>query len=161
MGHTLTNNQRLIEGVFYEPLKQITDDRGAVFHHLNFKSPSYHGFEEVYISKTFPGKIKAWKKHLKMTQNFCVPVGKFKFVLYDEREKSTTYRLINEFIIDDNVDYKLLSIPPNIWYGFECLSQNAGLIVNLSNLLFDPAEVVKLEIENDVVPYKSWINLKL
>jgi len=159
MGHRLIDNKKQMEGVFYEPLKQIFDERGAVFHHLNYTSASFNGFEEVYISKTFPGKIKAWKKHLRMTQNFCVPVGGFKFVLFDNRDYSETMNIINEYIVDDNQNYKLLSIPPNVWYGFQCISSNAGIIVNLSNLLFDPSEVIKLEVNNDVIDYNNWVNL--
>jgi dTDP-4-dehydrorhamnose 3,5-epimerase len=160
MGDILVKNSKLIEGVFFEPLQQIKDDRGAVFHHLKHTSPSFKGFEEVYISKTFPGKIKAWKKHLKMTQNFCVPVGCFKFVLFDDRDGSTTFNICNEFRIDDDKDYQLLSIPPNVWYGFQCLSDSSSIIVNLTNLAFDATEVIKLDINNQVIPYNNWANLQ-
>jgi dTDP-4-dehydrorhamnose 3,5-epimerase len=156
MGAEINNNQNLIEGVFFSPLKQIKDDRGVVLHHLNYKSPSFKGFEEVYISKTFPGKIKAWKQHLKMTQNFCVPVGGFKFVLYDGREDSSTFKIVNEFIVNEGNSYNLLCIPPKIWYGFQCISPYTGVIVNLSDLYCDPEEVVRLDIKNEIIPFCDW-----
>jgi dTDP-4-dehydrorhamnose 3,5-epimerase len=156
MGRSTLSNEILIEGVTCVPLKQIKDDRGSVMHHLNFKSPTFQGFEEVYISKTFSGKVKAWKQHLKMTQNFCVPVGAFKFVLFDNREGSPTKNIINEFLIDEEHNYSLLCIPPKVWYGFHCVSEHSGIIVNLSNLLFDPAEVVKLDVINDTIPYREF-----
>ena len=158
MDKVVIDNSLRIDGVFCEPLKQIKDERGAVMHHINYKSPTFLGFEEVYISKTFPGKIKAWKKHLKMTQNFCVPVGAFKFVLFDDRDYSTSKGIINEFIIDEDNNYKLLTIPPNIYYGFQCLSKYAGIIVNLSNLYFDPAEVIRLDFNESLLFYKNWVN---
>jgi dTDP-4-dehydrorhamnose 3,5-epimerase len=158
MGNTLVNSQ-IIEGVIFQPLKQIKDDRGAVMHHLNFKSPTFKGFEEVYISKTFPGIIKAWKMHLKMTQNFCVPVGAFKFVIFDCREDSITKNCINEFYIDDDLSYSLLTVPPGVYYGFQCLSECSGIIVNLSNLLFDPSEVVRLDIKNEIIHVYPWREL--
>ena len=158
MGDYITDNVPLIENVYYEPLKQIKDDRGAVFHHLKYTSSSYKGFEEVYISKTFPQKIKGWKKHLKMTQNFCVPVGSFKFVLFDDRPDSATFNVINEFVIDEEHNYRLLSIPPNVWYGFECLSSYPGIIVNLSNLVYDPSEIITQNLNNNTIPYTNWAN---
>ncbi len=152
----IIQKQEIIDGVVCCPLKQIKDERGAVLHHLNYQSPTFKGFEEVYISKTYPGKIKAWKKHLRMTQNFCIPTGTFKFVLFDDRKDSSTYNTINEFIIDDDSNYQLLCIPPQIWYGFQCLSDYSGIIVNLSNLYYDPTEVVRLEIDNNIIPFQDW-----
>jgi len=158
MGQRLINSEQLIDGVSYTPLKQIGDERGMVMHHINHMSQSYKGFQESYISKTFPGKLKAWKMHLKMTQNFCVPSGTLHFALFDNRENSKTKGLINEFLLDDNENYFLLSIPPNIWYGFECTSTETGIIVNLSNLLFDPTEVLKLQPFDRTIPFSNWTN---
>lgn len=147
---------KLIEGVVCQELKQIKDDRGSVMHHLNHMSPTFRGFEEVYISKTNSGMIKAWKMHLKMSQNFCVPSGSFKFVLYDDRKDSSTFGFINEFLLDDDLNYKLLFVPPKIWYGFQCLSQYPGIIVNLSNVYFDPHEVVRRELNHVAIPFTAW-----
>ncbi len=150
------SNAQLIKGVYFEKLNRIADKSGVLFHHLNYKSPSFVGFQEVYISKTNPGIIKAWKFHKLMVQNFCVPSGRFKFVLYDGRESSETFGLINEFILDDSDNYFLLSIPNCVWYGFKCISELPGLIVNLSSLLHNPEEVIKLDIHTEMIPYKNW-----
>jgi dTDP-4-dehydrorhamnose 3,5-epimerase len=160
MGEGLINNDHFIEGVSYSPLKKIKDERGMVMHHINHLSPTYKGFEESYISKTYPGKLKAWKLHLKMTQNFCVPSGKLHFVLFDDRENSSTKGMLNEFVLDEDENYYLLCIPPGIWYGFECLSAETALIVNLSNVLYDPAEALKLEPFDNTIPYSGWVNYK-
>jgi len=160
MGANLnSSDQQLIQGVSLTPLKQIADDRGVVMHHINHLSSTYRGFEESYISKTFPGKLKAWKLHLRMTQNFCVPSGKMHFVLYDNRDDSQTKGLINEFLLDEDENYHLLSIPPNIWYGFECIGNSTAIIVNVSNVLFDPAEALKLDPFDGRIPYSGWISL--
>lgn len=154
MGINLVSN-KLIEGVIISPLSQIKDARGAVMHHINYKSPNYKGFEEVYISKTLPNVVKAWKLHKRMTQNFCVPVGSFKIAIFDNRNESETFGCVNEYLIDEDEFYSLLTIPPGVYYGFKCLSQYPGVIVNLTNLLFDSSEVVRLDIQNEIIPY-NW-----
>lgn len=145
-----------IEGVSYTKLKKIEDEKGCIFHHLNYLSPSYIGYQESYISKTYSNVIKAWKLHTKMTQNISVPYGKFKFVLIDMREESKTFKLINEFILDDNLFYYLLTIPSNIYYGFKCLNHNHGLIFNVTNYKFDPEESIRIPIENNILPPYVW-----
>ena len=143
------------EGVCLSKLRQVRDDRGAVMHHINFKSPTFKGFEESYISKSIPNVIKAWKLHKKMTQNYCVPVGSFKIVIFDNRKNSKTYNSINEFFIDEDEQYFLLTIPPGVYYGFQCLSQYPGIIVNITDLLYDSSEVERLDLDNEIIPY-DW-----
>ena len=152
----MINNEIIIDGVICEILTQVKDNRGAVMHHLNFKSTTFKGFEEAYISKSYPGIVKAWKMHLRMSQNFCVPTGRFRFILFDDRESSPTRKTTNEFILDDDLEYKLLFIPLGVWYGFQCISESPGLIVNIANVLFDPHEVVRLELNNKVISFSDW-----
>ena len=148
--------QQLIEGVLFTKINKIDDERGSVLHHLNYLSPSFVGYQESYISKTYTNIIKAWKLHTKMTQNISVPLGAFKFVLIDMRTDSITYKVINEFVLDDNLLYYLLTIPPNIYYGFKCLNENYGLIFNVTNYKFEPEEVKKIPIENNILPRYVW-----
>ncbi len=161
MGNGLIIEGKLIDGVSCDRLKQIGDERGIVLHHINYLSPTFQGFQESYVSKTFPGQLKAWKLHLKMTQNFCTPVGTIHFVLFDDRKNSPTRGVINQFILDDKENYRLLCIPSNIWYGFECISEETGLIINLSNLLFDPAEVLRKQPFDPSIPFSNWISSPL
>ncbi|HTJ10970.1 MAG TPA: dTDP-4-dehydrorhamnose 3,5-epimerase family protein [Dinghuibacter sp.] len=160
MGGAINNPSRPIDGVVHTPLRRIVDERGMVMHHLNHLSPTFKGFEESYISKTYPGKLKAWKLHRKMTQNFCVPVGRMHFVLFDARDDSPTKGEINEFVLDDADQYALLCIPPGIWYGFECLGIETALIVNVSNVYYDPTEALKLDPFDASIPYSGWTNEK-
>ena len=71
------------------PLKQIVDNRGAVYH--AFRNEGYDvNVEEVYISRVNPGVIKGWKQHLQTWQRFVVPYGKMEIILHDERDESPT-----------------------------------------------------------------------
>ena len=85
-----------IEGVNIIPLKQIKDKRGAVYHVLKNTDKHFNKFGEIYISKINPGITKAWKCHKEMTQNFSVPTGKLKLVIYDPRKDSNTFGVIND-----------------------------------------------------------------
>ena len=76
----------MLEGVIITNLKQFYDDRGSVLHMINKNSESFKAFGEVYFSEIFPRCVKAWKKHKIQTQNFVVPVGNIKLVIFDDRE---------------------------------------------------------------------------
>ena len=91
-----------------------------------------------------------------MTQNISVPLGIFKFVLIDMRTDYSTFKVINEFILDDNLHYYLLTIPPHIYYGFKCLNENYGLIFNVTNYKFESDEVKRIPIENNIIPPYVW-----
>ena len=48
----------MIEGVLINKLKQIPDDRGAIYHMLRRDSAHFIEFGEIYFSIAFPGIIK-------------------------------------------------------------------------------------------------------
>ena len=144
----------LINGIKITPLNKIIDHRGAVLHMMKNSSPVFTKFGEVYFSTIFKNSIKAWKKHLLMTQNLTVPYGCVKFVCYDERLHSETFGKINEFIINRE-NYCLLTIPPLVWYGFVGIGEGESLIANCADLTHDPLESVRLDENDDKIPY-SW-----
>ncbi|KAB8028044.1 dTDP-4-dehydrorhamnose 3,5-epimerase family protein [Fluviispira multicolorata] len=144
----------MIEGVLKIPLRQIKDDRGKVMHMLRATDDHFQKFGEVYFSWINPNVIKGWQKHLEMTLNYAVPVGKIKLVLYDDREISKTYKQINEYILNQD-DYYLLSIPPHIWYGFQSIGNQAAMIVNCATIPHDPNEVRRMDLSEKKIPY-NW-----
>lgn len=146
---------RMISGVIIQPLKQIEDERGKVMHMLRKDSELFLGFGEVYFSLIHCGKVKAWKKHFKMTQHFAVPVGKVKIVIYDERKGSPTYKEIQEVELGEG-NYSLIRIPPLLWYGFQGISAGTSLIANCASLPHDPQEAENLDSSTKAIPY-SWM----
>lgn len=147
----------MIEGLVIQVLQQIIDDRGKVMHMLRNDSPLFTKFGEIYFSVVNPGVVKAWKRHLKMTQNLVVPIGRIKLVLYDSRQNSTSYRNIKVLQIGED-NYCLVKIPPLLWYGFQNISPYPSLIVNCADIPHDPAEVEQLDYVDKRIPY-DW-NLK-
>ena len=69
---------------------------------------------------------------------FSCPVGEIRFVLIDDREEKSP-----EFqqVILSTRNYYRLTIPPMIWVGFQGLSDTNSLLLNIANLVHDPEEV--------------------
>lgn len=144
----------MIEGVVIQELKQIVDERGKVMHMFRCDSPLFTKFGEIYFSVVNSGVVKAWKRHLKMTQHFAVPVGKIRLVLYDNRENASSFRKLEVLEIGDN-NYCLVRIPPLIWYGFKGISLVPALIANCIDMPHDPDEVERLDMLNKKISY-DW-----
>lgn len=131
---------QVIDGIQCIPLRIISDDRGAVLHMLRGDAPHFSRFGEVYFSEINSGVIKAWKRHLKMTQYFTVPMGRVLFVLQDNRPESPSCGVTQEIILGRPDAYFLLIVPPLIWYGFKGMAECSSLIANCSNFSHDPSE---------------------
>jgi len=144
----------MIEGVAVEQLKQIADNRGKVMHMLRCDSSLFTKFGEIYFSLVNSGAIKAWKRHLKMTQNFAVPIGKIRLVLYDDRKNSLTSGKAEVLEIGEE-NYCLVKIPPLIWYGFKGVSSGPSLIANCADMPHDPNEAERIEAFDRRIPY-DW-----
>ena len=146
----------MIDGIEITTLKQMHDDRGAVFHMLRSDTGMLDNVAEIYFSIVNPGVIKGWKQHKTMRMRLAVPKGKLKFVMYDERENSPTKGVIQEIEVGENEsDYKLINVPPLIWSSFQCISSESAIVCNCASVLHDPAEVDLLPIENDKIKY-NW-----
>ena len=154
MGSIAASPELPVDGVGIFPLKVFTDERGALLHMLRLESSNQERYGEIYFSEINPGVIKAWKYHSRMTQRLTVPVGRVKFVLYDDREGSPTRGAIATFVLGRPEFYRLLVIPQGIWYGFKGISENASLIANCPDIPHDPSELHSASIDSDVVPYR-------
>jgi len=142
----------VIQGVIITDLHKIKDDRGQVMHMLRCDAKHFIGFGEIYFSTVNLGAVKAWKLHRKMTLNLAVPLGSVRLVLYDERPDSTTRGTVQE-IITGEAAYKLITIPPLVWNGFQGLAPGVTLLANCATLPHDPAEVDRREVDDGRIPY--------
>lgn len=149
----IVSSESLIEGVVLTPLKQINDERGAVFHVIKNDSTTYYSFGEAYFSKINEKIIKGWKLHKQMKQNFCVPFGKLKLVLYDNRIDSPSRNVIDEIILSDDKYYIRVTIPENIWYSFKCISENYCLLLNIASIKHEESESIHMDLKNNIIPY--------
>ena len=121
--------------IIIKPLKKFQLEEGDVLHALKDSDNEFKGFKEAYFSTIKNEKIKAWKRHLKMTMNLIVPVGKVQFIFYDEKKM-----ILNNIIVGEE-NYSRITVPPMIWFGFKGLSSQTSYILNISNENHDPSEV--------------------
>lgn len=144
-----------IAGVVFTPRRIIPTAGGPVLHMLRNDSPLFAGFGEVYFSEVEPFAVKGWKRHKEMVQNFVVPCGRIKFVLFDDRENSPSFGQLAKYELGRPDDYGLLTVPPMIWYSFACVGSTPGLIANCASLTHSPEESEKAELDASFIPY-AW-----
>lgn len=144
----------MIAGVKITALRQILDERGKIMHMLRCDAEDFTGFGEIYFSGVYPGAIKGWHIHKKMTLNYAVPSGHIKLVLYDDRPDSATRgELMEIFLGPDN--YMLITIPPMVWNGFKGIGEGMALVANCSDIPHDPDEIMRLDPFDPSIPY-DW-----
>jgi len=144
----------MIEGVVLTPLRQIFDERGRVMHMLREDSPIFSNFGEIYFSTTYPGAIKAWHLHKRMTINYAVIHGSIKCVLFDDRPDSKTRGCVEEYYMSPE-NYCLLTVPPLIWNGWKGIGDKESIVANCATISHDPDEIERLAPNADSIPY-DW-----
>ena len=143
----------MIEGVFVKPLRQILDERGKVMHMIRNDDPDFSGFGEIYFSTIYPGVVKGWHLHTKMTLNYAVPFGTIKLVLYDDRPTSRTRGELQEIFLGTE-NYCLVRIPPFVWNGFKGVGTSVAIVANCSSIPHDPTEIERKDPHDQHIPYR-------
>jgi dTDP-4-dehydrorhamnose 3,5-epimerase len=143
-----------IDGVIVKPLKKIPDERGCVMHMLRRDDPQFEQFGEIYFSMVYPGAVKAWHLHKKMTLNYAVILGMIKLVLYDDRAGSPTKGTLMELFTGE-LDYSLVHIPAGVWNGFKGIGTEPAIVANCATIPHDPDEIVRMDPASKKIPY-DW-----
>lgn len=146
--------QAALAGVWTHCLHVIPAAGGPVLHMVRADSPLFGGFGEIYFSEAEPGAVKGWKRHREQSQTFAVPVGRIEFVLCDGREHSPSFGVVERFVLGRPDEYKLLHIPPGIWYAFTDRSGTPSLVVNLADIPHRPEESERLPLDAPGIPYR-------
>ena len=145
-----------IEGVETKLLKPIVDERGYLMEMLRSDDPIFKGFGQTYLTAVNDGVVKAWHYHDNQVDNFICVYGLIKLVLYDCREDSATYGLINEFFIGER-NPMLVQIPTKVLHGFKGCHAPHSLVVNVPDQTYNYQEPDEFRVDphdNDV-PY-DW-----
>ena len=146
----------MIKGVKVKKLKVIPDERGRLMEILRRDDEMFEGFGQVYMTTAYPGVVKGWHYHKKQSDNMAVVKGTMKIVLCDGREDSPTYREVNEFFVGEHNPI-LVHIPPYVYHGFKCVSQEEAIVVNTPTETYDYEEPDEFRVhphDNDL-PY-DW-----
>jgi dTDP-4-dehydrorhamnose 3,5-epimerase len=137
-----------VHQIVVTPLKRLPVIGGDVLHGMRRTDPGFVGFGEAYFSMIDQGAVKAWKRHLRMTLNFLVPIGSVQFVFIDN-----VGSIRKEVVGLDR--YVRLTIPPGIWFGFKGLFEPYSLLLNLADIPHDPVEIERRAIDEFVFDWEK------
>jgi dTDP-4-dehydrorhamnose 3,5-epimerase len=147
----------MIDGILDKKLSAIPDERGRLMEILRSDEAHFQNFGQVYMTTNYPGVVKAWHFHKKQTDLVCCLKGMIKLVVYDAREDSRTQGEINEFFIGEHNPH-LIIIPPFIYHGWKCISDEESIVINIPTELYDyrhPDEF-RLPPDTSEIPY-DWL----
>jgi len=146
----------LIEGVIVKKLSPILDERGYLQECLRSDWSIFEKFGQAYITIAFPNVVKAWHLHKIQTDNMVCIYGNGKLVLCDNREKSPSYKKINELFFGENNPI-LVSIPPNIWHGFKAIGGKKIMVLNCPTELYnyENPDEYRLPFDSEEINY-NW-----
>lgn len=136
-----------IMGVTLHPLKHIAVPKGDIYHALKSTDEGYTGFGEAYFSQIESGEVKGWKRHNRMTLNIIVPVGKIRFVIFDDREGSETYGKFQEVTLSPEDNYQRLTLAPGLWMAFQGIDSKTSMLMDIIPEPHDPTEASRKNIE--------------
>ena len=125
-------------------LKKITNSGGDILRVIKNNDKGFTNFGEAYFSWIKYNAIKAWKIHNRMTLNLIVPIGKVKFVFFLPNNKKKI-RVIE--IGESNNNYKRITVPPKVCFGFKGLAKRKSLVLNIANIRHIKSESKKYELD--------------
>jgi len=144
----------MIDGVRITPLRQFPDERGRIMKMMTADDPGFAGFGEIYFSCVYPGVVKGWHIHDRMTLNYAVVAGMIKFVLYDDREGSPTRGEVQEVFLGAS-NYVRVTVPPGVWNGFKGIGGETAVVANCTDIAHDPDEIHRCDPHHNDIPY-DW-----
>ena len=137
-----------VSDITITPLNRIKVAGGDVLHCMKVSDAGFINFGEAYFSWISYESIKAWKRHLKMTLNLCIPHGRARFIFIDNAGA------VRQEEIGD-LNYVRLTVHPGSWFGFKGLSKEGSLLLNLADIVHDPLEVERREIHEMLVDWEG------
>ncbi|MBN1222899.1 MAG: dTDP-4-dehydrorhamnose 3,5-epimerase family protein [Candidatus Aminicenantes bacterium] len=145
----------MIDGVKTKQLKVIPDERGRLMEILRSDEAIFNKFGQVYMTTTYSGVVKAWHLHKKQTDNVACLQGMIKLALYDSREDSPTLRELGEFYLGVH-NPLLVQIPPGVYHGWMCVSEEEAVVVNIPTEPYDPEnpDEYRCDPHRSSIPYE-------
>ena len=148
--------QKLIEGVKIRTAKTVTDDRGTVCEMFSIDW-NFHPEPLVFAYQVTirPKVIKGWVVHRSYDDRTFVSRGTIKFVLYDDRPKSPTYKSINIFHFDE-YNRALITIPRGVFHALQNVGKDDAYFYNMPTKTYNHASPDKerLPINTKLIPYR-------
>jgi len=148
----------LIPGVHVRPYDIWPDDRGYFLEVARMQQGLAAGFapEETQVSAalSYPGTIKAFHFHLLQTDLWVTAQGMFQVVLVDLRPESATFGVKNTLYVGALKPWQIL-IPPGVGHGYKVIGENAGMLVYVTNRLYNPKDEGRIPYDDASIAY-DW-----
>jgi dTDP-4-dehydrorhamnose 3,5-epimerase len=147
---------RVIHGVKIRDLVLHTDARGTL---CELYDPRWEFHEAPMVFSYFytvrPGWVKGWAMHKTHEDRYCLIHGELKVVLYDAREDSPTFGLVQEIFMTEH-PRQLLSIPTGVWHADHNIGQKDVLVVNFPTIPYNHSapDKYRLPVGTNLIPYQ-------
>ena len=148
----------LIAGVKAKPYDLWPDDRGYFLEVIRMKQ----GLAQEFIAETtqvsaalsYPGTIKAFHFHQNQTDLWVPAMGMFQVALVDLREGSPTFGVKNTMYLGALKPWQVL-IPPGVGHGYKVIGEAAGVLIYVTNRLYDPKDEGRIAYNDPAIQY-DW-----
>jgi dTDP-4-dehydrorhamnose 3,5-epimerase len=95
--------EQIIEGVVVKDIDLFSDERGFLTEliRLDDEEMKAENIKQIIASYSYYGMIKGWHLHSKQEDHLVCVTGIVKVALYDYRENSPTYEVLNEIFMGE------------------------------------------------------------
>ncbi len=152
------DSDKLIPGVKVFPVPLWPDDRGYFLEVARLGQGPVAEFPaattQVSTALSYPGTIKAFHIHKHQTDCWLAAAGMFQVALVDLREGSSTYGLRNTLYVGTLRPWQII-IPPGVAHGYKVIGGDPGVLVYLTNRLYDPSDEGRIPHNDPAINY-DW-----
>ena len=127
--------------------KVIKNKKGDILKFISKKESFFKKFGEIYFTEIKKNKTKGWNYHKKNNCIIIVPFGKVKFWFIDGRKNYSSYHKEDKIIIGKQ-NYKIILIPPKIWFSFKSISKISIVANCIDNPHSDNETLKNIKVKN-------------
>jgi dTDP-4-dehydrorhamnose 3,5-epimerase len=143
-----------IDGLLVRPLTTHADERGDFREIVRSTHDGFQGFAQLSASVVYEGIAKAWHLHWDQTESMTNVTGVVKFAFADRRERSPTFGVVQDFLVDAVRGPMLFTVAPGIAHGYR-VPRGPAVVVYLANRIYDPSDQVKIPHDDPAIGY-DW-----
>jgi dTDP-4-dehydrorhamnose 3,5-epimerase len=148
----------LIAGVQARRFDLWPDDRGYFLEVIRMRQGLAQNFApettQVSAALSYPGTIKAFHFHRHQTDLWVPSAGMFQVALVDLRPDSATFGVRNTLYLGALRPWQVL-IPPGVGHGYKVIGETAGMLVYVTNRLYNPQDEGRIPHNDPSIQY-DW-----
>lgn len=128
---------RLIAGVTIREVAHVPGRHGHLTEVFRAEwCPGDGAVDQIFQVVMRPGALSAWHAHEMTTDRIFITDGLVRIGLYDGREGSSTYGLVNDFTFG-TIRPALVVVPPKVWHGVQNVSDAPSTVLNVVDRAYD------------------------